>query len=133
MSLRRHPPPAGRRSGAAAPLKGVSQAELDNAARPGNSKQQIKDREKVAKRFYKQHGGMDAREARNHMRGIDFNKPPHHRPPAAHSVAASVLPDPQRQPEPLRAGWVVCEKAGMTSREDVENIERRMREPGGGG
>jgi hypothetical protein len=48
---------------------------MDLAAKPGNTKEQIKAREKVAKRFYKQQGGMSAAEARNHMRGIDFNKP----------------------------------------------------------
>ncbi|MGD0674448.1 MAG: PAAR-like domain-containing protein [Polyangiaceae bacterium] len=60
---------------AASTIKGVSPSELALAAKPGSTKEQLKAREKVAKRFYKQKGAMTAAEARNHMRGIDFTKP----------------------------------------------------------
>jgi hypothetical protein len=53
----------------------VSQEELDLAAKGGNSQAQIRAREKVAKRFYKQRAGMTAKQARSHMRGIDFDNP----------------------------------------------------------
>jgi hypothetical protein len=81
---------AGGSSKGASPLKGVSQKELDLAAKPGNSKEQIKARKKVAKRFYKQKGqkydptlnggkggfrNHTAKEARQETNGIDFNKP----------------------------------------------------------
>ena len=56
-------------------LKGVSPEERALAAAPGNSKEQIKARQKVAKRFYKQQANMSASRARSHMRGIDFNRP----------------------------------------------------------
>ncbi|HEY5240072.1 MAG TPA: polymorphic toxin type 46 domain-containing protein, partial [Polyangiaceae bacterium] len=64
-------------------LKGVSQEEIDLAGRKGNSQDQIRARKKLAKRFYKQKAGMTAAEARNHMRGIDFDEPVTMGPPPA--------------------------------------------------
>jgi hypothetical protein len=67
-------------------IRGVSDADIELAARPGNTKEQIKARKLLAKRFYKQHGkiydpaigGMrnpTAAEARSQLRGIDYSKP----------------------------------------------------------
>jgi len=83
-------------SGSGSSLKGVSAKEKALAESPGNSKEQIAARKKVAKRFYKQKGqkydptlnggkgGMrnhTAAEARQEMKGIDFNKPVKTGPP----------------------------------------------------
>ena len=67
-------------------IRGVSDADIELAAKPGNTKAQIKARKLLAKRFYKQHGkiydpeigGMrnpSAAEARSQLKGIDYSKP----------------------------------------------------------
>jgi RHS repeat-associated protein len=71
-------------------VRGVSDEHIEMAARPGNSKAQVRARKLVAKRFYKQHGkiwdsemnggrgGMrnpSASEARAQLNGIDYTKP----------------------------------------------------------
>ena len=56
-------------------IKGISLLQIQLAATPGTSREKVQARKLIAKRFYKQYGGMNASGARSHMRGIDFDKP----------------------------------------------------------
>lgn len=71
------PPAAAAAAGPSNPpnLDGVTPEDTKLAATPGISAQQVAAREKVAKAFYNQIGGMDDAAAEAHMSGIDMTQP----------------------------------------------------------
>ncbi|MFO0614742.1 MAG: PAAR domain-containing protein [Polyangiaceae bacterium] len=87
-------------------LKGVTELEVEIAAAPGASNEQMAARAKVARAFYAQHGvkyvrpsgekPMPIAEIRSHIKGIDFTKPLSFGPPPP-------LPTDLHQWQ--RAGW----------------------------